>query len=360
MGNARKTFYTLFPIASFFVFAYPFWRLSNWCQLDNSFSFIQALAIWGIATAGMWYAFSGAKMVVRYVMVHWMGAGFILMTLTLFAEPLVLLQVWQAKSIAFTVMLVALILVVIALVASHLLHVKKVSLHSAKIKKAVTVIQISDVHIGSRGGRFMDRIVTAISKLSPDIVVITGDLIDSSAVTSAQLSALKKLKMPVYFCIGNHERYADLAKVVRILKQHGVVTLSEHALVDHGIQWVGIDDADRRNQVELNLPNIPLETGYFTVLLYHRPIGWMAAREAGVDLMLSGHTHGGQIVPFNWLVKQQFDRLKGLFERDGKWLYVSCGTGTWGPLMRLGTVNEITLFELNPTKLRNSMGHSLL
>ncbi len=348
MASARTMFNTLFPVASFLVFAYPLWRLSDWYFTDNVLSFTHVLAIWVIGTLGMWYSFSGPKMLIRYLMVHWMGAGFILLSLTLLAEPVVVLLASQSKLIAIVVVLLALFLVVVALIASHLLQVKRVALETTKVQKQLRIVQISDVHIGSRRGRFMDRIVVAINKLGPDIVVITGDLIDSSAVNAEQLNALTKLKIPVYFSIGNHERYADLKKILSILKEYGVKTLSQESLIEQGVQLVGIDDADHRNQVELTLPTISLENGYFTILLYHRPVGWMAARKGGVDLMLSGHTHGGQIMPFNWLVKQQFDRLKGLFEKDGKWLYVSCGTGTWGPLMRLGTANEITLIELSP------------
>ena len=97
------------------------------------------------------------------------------------------------------------------------------------------------------------------------------------------------------------------------------------------------------------------------MLLYHRPLGWEAAVEHGVDLMLSGHTHNGQIFPFNLLVKRQFRRISGLYSskdsgkdgaagRPNAHLYVSPGTGTWGPLMRLGSLNEITCIDVKPAR----------
>ena len=85
------------------------------------------------------------------------------------------------------------------------------------------------------------------------------------------------------------------------------------------------------------------------LLLYHRPRGLLAA--AGVDLMLSGHTHNGQIVPFNLVVKRVFNQIVGLFTHDQTNLYVSPGTGTWGPVMRLGSRGEVTLFEVQPAKI---------
>ena len=86
--------------------------------------------------------------------------------------------------------------------------------------------------------------------------------------------------------------------------------------------------------------------------MYHRPDGAEDAARAGVDLMLCGHTHNGQIVPFNWIVRRHFPRIAGRFDIDGMMLYVSPGTGTWGPTMRLGSSNEITVFDVSPAPLR--------
>ena len=82
------------------------------------------------------------------------------------------------------------------------------------------------------------------------------------------------------------------------------------------------------------------------MLLYHRPRGLESAAEAGVDLMISGHTHNGQIMPFNLAVRKVFDKVKGMYRHGKTRLYVSQGTGTWGPVMRVGTLSEITLFEI--------------
>ena len=270
------------------------------------------------------------------------------MTVTLIAEILVFAFSDKSSLIALSVLVVTALLTLIAVVASHLLHVKKVELSSIKLKNPHNIVQISDVHIGSRQGGFMRRIVNKINSLSPDSVVITGDLIDSSAVEIDALKPLAEIAAPTYFVIGNHERYADLPKILQILNELEVQVLRQASIIQGDIQFVGIDDADRRDQVNNKLPETPISEGLFNVLLYHRPVGWAAARQAGMDLMLSGHTHNGQIFPFNFLVKQQFDRIKGLYQNEGASLYVSSGTGTWGPLMRLGTSNEITLIHLRP------------
>ena len=85
--------------------------------------------------------------------------------------------------------------------------------------------------------------------------------------------------------------------------------------------------------------------------MYHSPVHWDEAREHGVDLMLSGHTHNGQVFPFTWLVKIFYPYIKGVYEKDGMYLHVSPGTGTWGPPMRLGSRNQVVLIELVPENL---------
>jgi predicted MPP superfamily phosphohydrolase len=157
--------------------------------------------------------------------------------------------------------------------------------------------------------------------------------------------------MPVYLSIGNHERYIGLDKVVPLLEEAGVRVLRNNSVLADGLQLIGIDDADDVHQVGRELANITLDPRCFKVLLYHRPLGWDAAVQANIDLTLSGHTHNGQIFPFNWLVKQQFKLITGLHRSGQCQLYVSPGTGTWGPVMRLGSRNEITCIDLVASRL---------
>ena len=108
------------------------------------------------------------------------------------------------------------------------------------------------------------------------------------------------------------------------------------------------DAAHSDAQVARQLAAIDVHDHKFVLLLYHRPRGHEDAAAAGVDLMISGHTHAGQIVPFNLIVNRVFEQAAGLFRHEDSHLYVSTGTGTWGPVMRLGTRSEITLFEITP------------
>jgi predicted MPP superfamily phosphohydrolase len=114
------------------------------------------------------------------------------------------------------------------------------------------------------------------------------------------------------------------------------------------VQLIGIDDSDHPAQVKRELTTLKVEQNRFVLLLYHRPHGLADAAAAGVDLMICGHTHNGQIVPFNLVVKRVFEKIVGLFKDGSTYLYVSPGTGTWGPVMRLGSTGEVTLFEVSP------------
>jgi len=128
----------------------------------------------------------------------------------------------------------------------------------------------------------------------------------------------------------------------------GVTVLRTATITQGAIQLIGIDDSEDPSQVEREIARLDIYPQRFVLLLYHRPQGLAAAAAAGVDLMISGHTHNGQIVPFNLVVKNVFEKIVGLFTHGETKLYVSPGTGTRGPVMRLGSRGEVTLFEVLP------------
>lgn len=208
------------------------------------------------------------------------------------------------------------------------------------------LVQISDVHLGSREPKYFERVIRRVGDLAPDYLLITGDLIDSTDVVH-HLDCLGELDMPVYYVTGNHERYAGLDPILAKLESVGVQLLRNRTETRDDIQFIGIDDAEARDTVRHGLASLDVDLHRFSILLYHRPDGFEDAAEAGVDLMLSGHTHNGQIVPFNLLVRRMYPRIKGLYKHGDARLHVSAGTGTWGPVMRLGSYCEITLVELS-------------
>ncbi len=235
-----------------------------------------------------------------------------------------------------------------ALMSAHRLAVRRVRVNAPGLSEPIRVVQISDVHVGSRTTAFLRRVVAKVNRLRPDIVLITGDLVDLRALPADIYTPLGSLDAPVYFVIGNHERYIGADEVCAKLEEKGVRVLRNASAIEGELQLIGIDDAEVRDQVPRILPTLPVDPEKFSILLYHRPDGFEAASEHGIHLMLCGHTHNGQILPFNYLVRRVFPRICGRYEHGGSVLYVSPGTGTWGPLMRLGSTNEVTELELLP------------
>jgi len=209
------------------------------------------------------------------------------------------------------------------------------------------LVQWSDVHTGSTSAGFLKRIITKTNKLKPDAVLITGDLADGVGEKNrAALRMLDRLDAPVFLVTGNHERYTGIEKVAAAMAATKIRFLRNEVVDFQGVKIIGIDDGDNKNQLAMQLNRLNLNPSDFTVLMYHRPVGLEAASAAGIDLMLTGHTHNGQIFPFNYIVGIFFKYMSGFFEVNGTSLYVCPGTGTWGPRMRLGSRCEIVLIKL--------------
>jgi uncharacterized protein len=207
--------------------------------------------------------------------------------------------------------------------------------------------QLSDVHLGSVGGDFFRQVVQKTNALKPDAVLITGDLVDNnSQKVRAAVKLLDQFEAPVFFISGNHEGYVGLPTVANMLGATKTRWLRNETIDFRGIKIVGLNDRFDGHYVAETLPALAPAPSAFAVLMYHRPEGWDDARLLGIDLMLSGHTHDGQIFPFNLLIRLIYPCHGGLYQKDGTYLNVCTGTGTWGPRMRLGTDSEVVLIQL--------------
>lgn len=219
---------------------------------------------------------------------------------------------------------------------------------SASITRPLRVLHISDLHLGPvRRRAYIDRLVEMANDARPDIVLVTGDLVDGPGrLPRGMLAPLDEIKAPIYASIGNHERYVGLETVEQLLKGSKIRLLRNEAVRTHGVTLIGVDDSDDGRFLARTLPALDPREGY-RILLFHRPQELGTARRHA-DLMLSGHTHAGQIFPFSLLVRIQFRYLAGLHRIGRMWLHVSPGAGTWGPPMRLGSRSTITLLNLVP------------
>jgi len=232
------------------------------------------------------------------------------------------------------------------------------------LKQPVAVMHISDVHLGHHRGReHLQEIVDATNRRTPDLVAITGDLVDANvAITAGFLAPLSKLAAPAFFVGGNHENSTNAPLAAQLVAQQGVRVLHNERVESRGLQLVGLDymnadeeavdlhpSADPRTiKATLQTLALALTPGTPSVLLHHSPVGAAYAEAAGFDLMLSGHTHGGQFFPSTLLAGLIFPFNDGLYRQGRLQVFVTAGAGTFLQRFRLGSRNEIVLLHLVP------------
>ena len=222
-----------------------------------------------------------------------------------------------------------------------------------------TIAQISDLHVGPTIKKpYVEKVLNQISIINPDLIAITGDLIDGSIdYLKKDLEPLSEMiaKYGTYFVTGNHEYYSGAEKWLDETDRMGFTNLvNEHNLIsinNETIALAGVTDF-RAHQIIPSHKTNPKNAlrgsvdEKVKILLAHQPSSIFKANEAGYDFQISGHTHGGQFWPFTYPTKKANPYLSGLHNHNGTQIYVNSGTGYWGPPLRLGVPSEITLFKL--------------
>ncbi len=243
--------------------------------------------------------------------------------------------------------------------AFHPPVVNEVAVRLPGLPKALdgfTLLQLSDVHVGPViQRRFMDELVARCNGLKADLVCITGDLVDGSVTElGPAVGALSNLqsRYGTYFVTGNHEYYSGDEEWAEALERMGVRVLrNRHARIGEpgaSFDLVGVDDWSahrsgypRQRSYDLTAATAGRDVERAAVLLAHQPTNWREAARTGMGLQLSGHTHGGQFFPFNLAVAAIWEHDAGLFSEGNSHLYVSRGTGFWGPPLRVAAPPEI-------------------
>lgn len=224
------------------------------------------------------------------------------------------------------------------------------------------VVAVSDTHLGAILGRqWMDDRITQIQALQPDLLVFIGDIFEGHGALPNPIPALNHMRVPLgkWYVNGNHESHHSSETGLKVLEEAGFRRLeNQWAEAAQGLILSGVDDLTnhkRRNfdadPLALALANRPEGA---TILLSHTPWQIERAAQAGVELMLSGHTHGGQIWPFGYFVQKFYPFIAGRYNINGMTLLVGRGAGTWGPRMRLWRRSEIIKITLRASKVSRS------
>jgi len=243
-------------------------------------------------------------------------------------------------------------------------EVKRVKVRLKKLPEALRgfrLVQLSDVHVGPTIGRsFIDDVVSKVNELGADMIAITGDLVDGP-VHELELAVRPLGDMEsrhgTFFVTGNHEYYSGADSWLTYLEGIGIRPLRNECIElgdeSCAIQVAGVDDWTAHQFGNGHGANLEKALGGRdeskpVVLLAHQPKQFDEARDLRVDLQISGHTHGGQIFPFGFFARLVQPFVSGLHRRGDSQIYVSSGTGYWGPPMRIAAPAEITLIELEP------------
>jgi predicted MPP superfamily phosphohydrolase len=349
--------------------AYVFWRLASVTWISEHVPFrtfiLTAIALWlSYPLARLLDAFCPGRFshALEYIGGAWMGLLFLLFSTLLIIE-LVSGGGWLLPRIAPVLRgwaaITALILALIA--AAQALRPPVVREQSVVLQElppeldGTVLVALSDLHIGSPAmAERMARLIDQVNRMRPDLVALVGDIVDGDAERlKPLLPILRQLRAPlgVWAVTGNHEFYIGVAKSSALLRAAGYEVLRDRmSEAAPGLIVAGVDDLTARRQFGDNEPAVAR-------LLAGRPPGglillshssWEAeeAAASGAGLMLSGHTHAGQIWPFNYLVKLRYPLLGGSYEVNGMPVIVCRGSGTWGPPMRLWRPSEIVRIEL--------------
>jgi predicted MPP superfamily phosphohydrolase len=301
----------------------------------------------------------------QWVGFGWMGAFFVLLCALAFTDLLLWFASWAAEVgpqwhrwRAAGVVLGSAVALALGLRTARRPVVKRVEVRFPGLHPSFDgfrVVQLSDVHIGETlDGAFLERVVATVNALKPDMVAVTGDLVDGPVKRLRdEVAPLGKLeaRFGTYFVSGNHEYYSGAGPWEAELERLGLTVLhNQHRLVQQGeakLVVAGVTDLQGGQFSALDRPDLDaaLEgspAGVPRLLLAHQPRFAKSAGGRGIALMLSGHTHGGQIFPFSLLVKLQQPVVGGLHTIAGVLTYTSLGTGYWGPPFRIGTRGEIS------------------
>lgn len=359
--------FTILPLAGIFYVGWHVWHLLP----HNSTLRFAVMSIMLIALAALVANFSGAlsRMPLRLAQVSY-ETGNSLLIILLYAVMLFILldiatlvHVIPRKALeANGPLALGITLGMAALFTYGYVHYKdkaRRELHLVTAKdtgtdRALKIVMLSDLHLGYHNRTAeLARWIRLINAEKPDLVLISGDIIDNSVrplIEGNMAAEFRKLKAPVYACPGNHEYYSGIDKAQNFFADAGIKLLCDSVVTFNScVNIIGRDDRSnpRRKSVAELMRNVDKEK--YNILLDHQPFHLGQSAKAGVDFQLSGHTHHGQVWPISWITEAVYEDACGYYRLGGTQYYVSSGMGIWGAKFRIGTNSEYVVATLRTT-----------
>ena len=332
-------------IFSYIIFIFPFEVISSW--LDRSTSLQETILSTAFVYLVCLYYFrsKSSNKIVKIFVYEGMGIGTISLFVVIFILMVSLVVTINDSQKIFIFFIIFFPSIIYGFFNAKNVSVKQLKFSHSKIKKNLNFVFLSDIHIGSNSSKILKKIIPLINQYNPSFVLVGGDLIDSSSFKIQDLDEMKNIKAPIYFVTGNHEYYIeDSQKHLNNFKNQNIKILDNESVLVEQINIIGLSD-NQKKEIKINKFEKLFDSEYFNLLLVHQPSIWNSLKEKA-NLTLSGHTHNGQIFPFNFIVKIQFPQIYGVYSHLKNYLYVSSGAATWGPKIRIGSKNEILNIEL--------------
>ena len=342
------TFYVVIFIITYFIYVYPFEILNILIFSENTTrqSSLYYTLIIGVLII-FYFKSKNTFLPLKIFIYEGMGIGFISFWIVNIFLIIYYFDFYNSYYLGILSIILILICFIYGSINGRIIKINNIQIKSNKITKKYNFIFISDIHLGTNSLNHLDKIIHKVKKLKYEFILIGGDLIDSSSFNFQELEIFNSINKPIYFVTGNHEYYLPkFEEKISKLNEFNIRTLDNETIKYKEINIIGIDDK-QTNDSKIDIVKKLFESFKYNIVLVHKPTLWNSIQKNN-DLMLSGHTHNGQIFPFNLFVKIQFKYKYGLFANKDSNLYVSSGSGCWGPRMRLGTSNEIVNIEIAP------------
>jgi len=327
----QSFFYIIIFFVTYLIYVYPFDVLNYFLMQESIYKFSSLIFTVIFYSIIIFYFKSYNTSTILKLFVHeGMGVGFIsfwIVNMGLLIDNFYPKNLHVLGGICF---LSITIISFYSLINGRLINLKSIKIFSPKVEDQIRLIFISDTHLGTNSKKHLEKIIFKIKSLEFDLVLIGGDFIDSSSFNLEDLDVLKNLEKPILFISGNHEYYIqDYENKLKKLNDYDISFLDNESFKFKKINFIGISD-NQSVETQKNIANTLIQKEFFNLILVHKPSLWDHVYQE-TDLMLSGHTHNGQIFPFNFFVRLQFKNIYGLYEKLTSKLYVSSGSGCWGP-----------------------------